>query len=164
MSEPPKVVKFGYLAYLSRDMLRLAISHGDLVPAQVCERCGQPPAGRALQGHHTDYSKPLDVVWLCPPCHQQVHVPDRAKTWKKRSTKLQKAIDWLREHPDRINVPSAWLEKELDMSYGTIVKAQRILKGQADIVFDNDGVVIHHTWEPNPEREWKRRGPSKKAS
>lgn len=34
-----------------------------------CEKCGEPKA----QMHHEDYSKPLEVVWLCRPCHMQTH-------------------------------------------------------------------------------------------
>ena len=29
--------------------------------------------GRALHGHHEDYSQPLEVVWLCAPCHGLRH-------------------------------------------------------------------------------------------
>ena len=32
----------------------------------VCERCDRP--GRT-NAHHHDYDRPLDVEWLCNPCH-----------------------------------------------------------------------------------------------
>jgi hypothetical protein len=41
---------------------------GRLTP-QPCERCGREDT----HGHHEDYSKPLDVNWLCPPCHGERH-------------------------------------------------------------------------------------------
>lgn len=41
-----------------------AIHRGDLV-VQPCELCGD----RATVAHHDDYSEPLDVRWLCGPCH-----------------------------------------------------------------------------------------------
>ena len=39
---------------------------GRLIPATKCEHCG---ASVSLQGHHADYSKPLEVEWLCRKCH-----------------------------------------------------------------------------------------------
>lgn len=36
----------------------------------VCKKCGST---EKTHGHHEDYSKPLDVVWLCPPCHRELH-------------------------------------------------------------------------------------------
>lgn len=35
-----------------------------------CQRCG---ATQRVQAHHHDYSKPLDVEWLCFKCHRQEH-------------------------------------------------------------------------------------------
>jgi hypothetical protein len=32
-------------------------------------RCSKCAAIGKVHGHHTDYSKPLDVQWLCPRCH-----------------------------------------------------------------------------------------------
>ncbi len=37
--------------------------------AQPCEACGREDAQR----HHDDYAKPLEVRWLCPPCHAKEH-------------------------------------------------------------------------------------------
>lgn len=36
---------------------------------QPCEVCGDPNAYK----HHDDYSKPLEVKWLCPKHHQRLH-------------------------------------------------------------------------------------------
>lgn len=36
-----------------------------------CERCGAKKV--KLHKHHPDYAKPLDVVFLCPPCHGKAH-------------------------------------------------------------------------------------------
>ena len=45
-----------------------AIRSGDLVRLP-CVRCGEQKS----VAHHEDYDKPLDVVWLCQPCHKQRH-------------------------------------------------------------------------------------------
>lgn len=36
---------------------------------QSCERCGS----LRTHGHHEDYSKPLEVMWLCPTHHKERH-------------------------------------------------------------------------------------------
>jgi hypothetical protein len=43
-----------------------------------CERCGQTPPPNRLHGHHPDYSRPLNVVWLCSLCHAREHRRDLA--------------------------------------------------------------------------------------
>ena len=45
-----------------------AIRKGLLVPSP-CIRCGE----KKSLAHHEDYDKPLDVMWLCQPCHKQRH-------------------------------------------------------------------------------------------
>ena len=39
------------------------------VTRQPCESCGSESA----QMHHDDYSRPLDIKWLCRRCHERQH-------------------------------------------------------------------------------------------
>jgi len=34
-----------------------------------CERCGRK---RLLEKHHEDYDQPLQVMWLCKKCHEEI--------------------------------------------------------------------------------------------
>lgn len=43
-----------------------AVRDGKLQRPECCEGCGLP---KRVEKHHSDYSKPLLVVWLCKPCH-----------------------------------------------------------------------------------------------
>lgn len=62
-------------------MLRDAVHYGSVVKPAICQGCGKECSGRRLHGHHPDYSKPLEVLWLCHSCHRLLHravpvVPD----------------------------------------------------------------------------------------
>ena len=65
------------------NLLEVAIKSGVLVRVLVCEQCGesgQMRDGRTkVQAHHDDYNKPLDVRWLCQPCHHEWHKHHTAK-------------------------------------------------------------------------------------
>lgn len=46
------------------------IKYGRIARPDECEECHSEVA---VQAHHDDYSKPLDVRWLCPACHSAQH-------------------------------------------------------------------------------------------
>ena len=51
-----------------RDAVKYALRTGKLIKTP-CHVCGE----LEVQGHHPDYSRPLDVVWLCRQHHHEVH-------------------------------------------------------------------------------------------
>lgn len=53
----------------ARQLARDAIRAGRLV-RQPCEVCGQTSV---IHAHHDDYTRPLDVRWLCLPHHVAAH-------------------------------------------------------------------------------------------
>lgn len=65
--------------YLARFEVRKAIEKGQLAPGP-CERMGPDCHGR-IEAHHDDYTKPLDVRWVCSHHHGEI---DRYKLGRKR--------------------------------------------------------------------------------
>jgi len=54
----------------AKHMVFRSVKKGEIVKSLICAGCGE---SKRLDGHHQDYSKPLDVVWLCRPCHMFTH-------------------------------------------------------------------------------------------
>lgn len=54
--------------YRARDLLYDAVSRGQ-VQKRNCEICLEDK----VQGHHSDYTNSLDVLWLCERCHKLLH-------------------------------------------------------------------------------------------
>ena len=52
----------------TRRVTRRAIKSGKLI-RQPCIMCGEIE----VDAHHPDYSKPLDVVWVCKKHHHEIH-------------------------------------------------------------------------------------------
>lgn len=63
------------------NLLRTAIRNGTIVRPDSCEKCGctcRPDA------HHHDYSRPLDVAWLCRRCHRGLHGVEQSRELGRR--------------------------------------------------------------------------------
>lgn len=71
----------------AQNLVETAISQGVIDRKSQCEECGSTGTfkdGRsAIQAHHDDYNKPLEVRWLCQKCHH---------TWHKHNTPTRKEV------------------------------------------------------------------------
>jgi hypothetical protein len=66
----------------SQKLVQYAVANGSLAP-QPCESCGATGylsnGRRRVDAHHDDYTQPLNVRWLCQPCHHAWHKAHIAK-------------------------------------------------------------------------------------
>lgn len=74
--EKHKIIK-----YNSHSIVTQAIACGALIP-EPCEVCGvfgkDETGNRKCDAHHDDYTKPLDVRWLCRKHHAEWHKNNEA--------------------------------------------------------------------------------------
>lgn len=57
--------------YLARQDLRRAVARGKIIKPKCCELCNKE--AERIEGHHQDYSKRLEVIWMCVDCHKSEH-------------------------------------------------------------------------------------------
>jgi ribosomal protein S27AE len=55
----------------ARNRVKMRVRRGAMT-RMPCESCGTTKS----QAHHDDYSKPLEVRWLCAKCHGRHHYPE----------------------------------------------------------------------------------------
>ena len=67
----------------ARSYAHVYLLRGKIKRKDACEKCG---GNSTLQRHHEDYSKPLDVTWLCIPCHQEITNVARETIWHNQLT------------------------------------------------------------------------------
>jgi hypothetical protein len=60
----------GKKRFIANHKVYEAILSGKMSRPTVCENCHSVSR---TEGHHVDYDKPLDVIWLCRSCHENVH-------------------------------------------------------------------------------------------
>lgn len=56
-------------------MVNIRVQRGTMVRPTNCAQCGRTDL--PIEAHHDDYSKPLDVRWLCTSCHDNEHAMEQ---------------------------------------------------------------------------------------
>jgi hypothetical protein len=64
-----KSTKKHYAKQLARAKLNYYVRVGKIKKPKRCTICTKI---KKLDGHHQDYSKPLEVIWCCRSCHADV--------------------------------------------------------------------------------------------
>ena len=63
----------------ARRCVEAAMKAGVLVRPDHCSGCGCSDSEHRIEAHHNDYSRPLDVIWLCTPCHRRMDAQRRRR-------------------------------------------------------------------------------------
>ena len=53
----------------ARQAVLIAVRRATMRKPNRCQCCGRLTSRHLLDAHHEDYTKPLDVLWLCRVCH-----------------------------------------------------------------------------------------------
>jgi len=73
--------KGNYAKHDARMAVRQALERGEMVRESNCALCN---SAEDIEAHHRDYSKKLEVIWLCRNCHAMHHA---AEVIKQRQVK-----------------------------------------------------------------------------
>ncbi len=98
--------KPGSIEQKARIKLTHAIQQCQIRRPERCERCDNPKP----EGHHTDYNRPLYVIWLCRPCHMLEHVNMRKQ---EMTLEQMDAIDYALHRHDVPPYRPPWLFPEV---------------------------------------------------
>lgn len=74
--------KHNPLKYAAHTLLANAVRSGKIKKPKKCSKCNRKTM---IHGHHKDYYKPLEVIWVCQVCHKQLHKEKNGIENTKRS-------------------------------------------------------------------------------
>ncbi len=105
-------------------------SEEKLKAPKICSKCGRSDLG--IDGHHWDYSKPLEVEWLCDKCHKSLHIKLRwtLATFEERQKNGRKIVKTKGHEGLRIAAIKAAATKRemkfLDLEYVFLTKGEQL--------------------------------------
>src|SRR5579863_611876 len=57
----------------ARKLLSYHVCKGNIRRPKKCSVCGRRCKPH---GHHENYANPLEVIWVCEPCHRDIHASE----------------------------------------------------------------------------------------
>ncbi len=76
----------------ARNAFLRALERGD-IERQTCEQCGEK-----AEAHHKDYSKPLEVEWLCFAHHKEIHGQRSFNPRKFKENPVRYNTEWRNQY------------------------------------------------------------------
>src|SRR5260370_14798419 len=86
---------------LIKEQVRRALKAGKLIK-QPCEVCGTT---ENIHAHHEDYSKPLDVRWLCASHHAGLHMAETIRRNTRQGPQVCDICHELTEDKESLKTP-----------------------------------------------------------
>jgi len=103
---------------------------GIIKPPEKCEQCHKVGL---LHGHHRDYTKQLDVIWLCPSCHGKAR--KEASRYRPTMTAYFRKLTGL----DRKNTQISFsYERKVEISFAELLQHPEFIKKQIEIFTDSE--------------------------
>ncbi len=72
----------------ARQAVRGAVKRGEIIKERHCALCN---SGQDIESHHRDYSKKLEVIWLCRNCHAIHHAAEAVKQANLKDKPMSKS-------------------------------------------------------------------------
>lgn len=76
----------------AREALNVAVKLGHVVKPDHCLGCGRKASETRISAHHHDYSKPLEVVWVCARCHRHLDASRRIEEGKQPYGRMRSVV------------------------------------------------------------------------
>lgn len=55
----------------AQHLVQCHVRRGKIIKPEICSICNCEP--KRIEAHHADYSKPLEIIWVCSQCHHNIH-------------------------------------------------------------------------------------------
>lgn len=68
----------------AQKLLQKSVKKKMIKKSQSCQICGR---NRKIIGHHENYDKPLEVIWVCQSCHRKIHLEINIRNYLDRRVK-----------------------------------------------------------------------------